>query len=410
MRSADGTIRGMINGHGDVMGAPDDEPLSGVELEEAMVALLTDPTFRRLEYQIGRENFLSVLGRSFTERWHSAFLGWLLSSESDHGLGVIPMGYFLLAVSRAAQASGRPAIPVADLLGSRVKEAATALEFPVLLPGTDKRLYFDIFAEGTIEVRNTIRKLSVVVENKVKADERQDQTKDYELCIAEMRRVLGIDAPTYDLRVFLIPTREGDDIRTPSGATFIPFSYQQLYDEVIRLCLSEPQLSVFGRTFLQQYVANLRSPVAVSKRAFPMAKIEDDSALITEIYNKHSRVLNTIMLYVRGESDSSSAGPKAKFVGGELGDLLQQGYLKPGAVLAIKGREVQAQGVVEVRGGVAGFVWNGNFYTSPSPAATAVYGSNQNGWTAWKLMVDGKPGPSLSELRAQLREASPENS
>lgn len=398
----------MSIGDGDATTARDDEPLSGAELESALVSLLTDPAFRRLEYQIGRENFLSVLGRSFTERWHSAFLGWLLSSESDHGLGAIPMEYFLLAIARGAQAHGIPSIPVGDLLGARVREVATALESPVRLPGTDRRLYFDVFAEGTIEVKKAPRRFSVVIENKVKAEERQDQTKDYELCIAEIRRVLGKDAPEHDIRVFLVPTREGDAVPSPSGPTFIPFSYQQLYDEVIKLCLSEPQLSSFGRTFLQQYVANLRSPVSVSKRAFPMAKIDDDSRLANEIYNKHSRVLNTIMLYVRGESDASaSGGPRAKFVGGELGDLVQQGYLNAGDVLVIKGREVQAEGVVEVRGGVAGFVWKGEFYTSPSPAATAVYGSNQNGWTAWKLMVDGKPGPTLFELRARLREANP---
>lgn len=65
--------------------------------------LVTDPYFLSIENDLKRSSFLSILGRTYTERWHSAFLAWLLDPAGSHGLGDFAFRRLLVAMATVAE-------------------------------------------------------------------------------------------------------------------------------------------------------------------------------------------------------------------------------------------------------------------------------------------------------------------
>jgi hypothetical protein len=68
------------------------------EFERQIHSVLTDPDFLQLHQRRLRPNLFETLAASHRELWHSAFLKWILSPLSYHGLGDFPLKLFLFAV------------------------------------------------------------------------------------------------------------------------------------------------------------------------------------------------------------------------------------------------------------------------------------------------------------------------
>jgi hypothetical protein len=380
------------------------EELSGVALERSMAALVADPDFVRLSYELTQPSFLGVLGRSFTERWHSAFVAWLLDPKGDHGLGTKALRQLLADLSKAS--SGLVStLDTTEALCSDLLEVTADVEYAVVVEGRRSPLRLDVFLSGKMVADDgSASDLRLIIENKVRARERKDQTSDYAAWADRLNAQRATETPLVDIRLLLAPVREGDPPMQPQHRSFAPYSYQQLYDRVLLPCLKDPALTTFGKMLLEQYERNLRTPVHQGERSFPMAKVRSDAEIIEQIVRKHFEVLNTIMLHFRGEELPETAkGREARVVAGELGDLVERGLLAPGSRLGIRGRDLNKDATVEVRDGVVGIVLDGQFYTSPSGAAAAAAGGSRNGWVSWRILhEDGSPGEQLGELRRRI--------
>jgi PD-(D/E)XK nuclease superfamily protein len=75
------------------------EPLSLV------LGLLHDPKFLQFESELEEPNVFHVVGRTFTETWHSTLLGWLFHPQSSHGLGDYPLKRLILLSSNESELS-----------------------------------------------------------------------------------------------------------------------------------------------------------------------------------------------------------------------------------------------------------------------------------------------------------------
>ena len=64
-----------------------------------MLDLVTDDQFARIEALATRPNLFRIVGRTFTETWHSMFLGWLMDPKGSHGLKGYPLKKLLLAIT-----------------------------------------------------------------------------------------------------------------------------------------------------------------------------------------------------------------------------------------------------------------------------------------------------------------------
>lgn len=65
--------------------------------EEKIHGMISDPSFIELRRNSLDLSLFDVVGMTHTERWHSAFLAWLLnpSERSSHGLAYFPMKQLL---------------------------------------------------------------------------------------------------------------------------------------------------------------------------------------------------------------------------------------------------------------------------------------------------------------------------
>jgi Restriction Enzyme Adenine Methylase Associated len=81
-----------------------------------------------------------------------------------------------------------------------------------------------------------------------------------------------------------------------------------------------------------------------------------------------------------------------------LMDLIRAGLVQPGQVLQF-GRRANTQASVTSRGTV---LFKGVEYITPSGAARAVIGSNENGWRKWRIKTENNRLMPLSELRNKV--------
>lgn len=66
-----------------------------------LASLVADAGFQRLSALQGQPNIFRAIGRTHTETWHSAFLGWLLDPKGSHQLGTFPLRRFLAMVAQS---------------------------------------------------------------------------------------------------------------------------------------------------------------------------------------------------------------------------------------------------------------------------------------------------------------------
>src|ERR1039458_6651508 len=60
-----------------------------------IVELLNDPLFVEFELDQEAPTIFNAVGRTHTERWHSAFIAWLLDPYGSHGLRDYPLRKFV---------------------------------------------------------------------------------------------------------------------------------------------------------------------------------------------------------------------------------------------------------------------------------------------------------------------------
>src|SRR5438552_5256024 len=64
-----------------------------------ILALVHDPIFVAFELEQEAPSIFNAVGRTHTETWHSALLGWLFDPNSSHALGAFPLSRLLLFLS-----------------------------------------------------------------------------------------------------------------------------------------------------------------------------------------------------------------------------------------------------------------------------------------------------------------------
>ena len=65
------------------------------DFTKRLLGLISEPDFVRFINIFSEPNIFKILGRTHYERWHSAFLGWLLDVNGSHLLGDYVLTRFL---------------------------------------------------------------------------------------------------------------------------------------------------------------------------------------------------------------------------------------------------------------------------------------------------------------------------
>ena len=397
----------------------------------ALRALLADRRFIELHEVLVKPSLLTVLGQTFTERWHSAFFAWLLHPGGPHGLGAFALRR-LLVWMHSPNEEGEPRCehPVevaapppgeeflhADLDVLVVRPSAetreTSGEFRLDFPeeGGSKRKhgFIDVFVLAKAQAEGKPWLHALVVEVKVKASEGVQQTGDYETWATSQKAeyvntrarayVEDLDAPEgLDHRaslLFLAPARN-----KPSSRGFVAMTFQEYVDELLLPCTEHPHITAEGRTLLDAYLHNLATPFA-DAMADRLAVSPFEAARVDGLIEDHREGVDALEAGLRAKRQEEKTGKSIT-----LTDLVRAGRLATGTALRYrKGRTERDVRLAEIpeHPGRFGISVAGKVYGSPTAAAAALYGAKYGG--SWgNFAVVGPEGTEtvLASIRGDL--------
>ncbi len=274
--------------------------------------LTMDKDFVALKFLIDRPNVFHVVGATHLETWHSRFLSWLLDPTERHMLGYYPFQRFLMAVAESAEENIDDITDIAMLNLNQFRNPEVIAEKDI------NKLDFD--EQETIEeIENNDDKGRLDVFFKVNIVDEKDPSKEKKLILAVEQKVyarVDVNQCNKYLRKFeekfkdetflLVGLVPKSQLKESNEATFgsskwFGIDYQQLVDIVLMPCLENPDLSIYAKTIIQQYVDALRMPYKGKREK--LATIEEERTLVCTIYDRFEDVFKAITK-ISNEEDS----------------------------------------------------------------------------------------------------------
>lgn len=239
--------------------------------EKALVDLLLDiDCLKKLEEWTNDINLFDVLKISNLEIRHSNILAWLLNPNENHGLGDLFIRKFIIGI---AQKRNR-----------RCRDG-----FDLLLQNFYSYQVFREKDHMDIVLYSQEEQTSIIVENKIWADESSDQLKRY----YHKSRHNYRDC-TRILYVFLTP--DGHDASDPDR--WISMSYQEVAEYL--------ESSISGIVLQKNAEVLIRDYLSIVRRKIMREKDERLVRVCNEIYNKHRAALQLIFENVVLDNSSDS--------------------------------------------------------------------------------------------------------
>lgn len=274
--------------------------------------LTMDKDFVALKFLIDRPNVFHVVGATHLETWHSRFLSWLLDPTERHMLGYYPFQRFLMAVAESADENLDDITDIAMLNVNQFRNPEVIAEKDInkldideqeTIEDTEKnddKGRLDVFFKvNIVDERDPSqeKKLILAVEQKVYA------RVDVNQCHKYLRKFEEKFKDETFLLVGLVPKSQ---IKESNEATFgsskwFGIDYQQLVDIVLMPCLENPDLSIYAKPIIQQYVDALRMPYKGKREK--LATIEEERTLVRSIYDRFEDVFKAITK-ISNEEDS----------------------------------------------------------------------------------------------------------
>ena len=274
-----------------------------------ILALLHDPTFITFEVEQEAPTIFNAVGRTHTETWHSALLGWLFDPQSSHGLGTYPLSRLLLLLQMQDKFD-----PLQREVNLHHIFAQDTMHNARVRPNERELTEVSVAAVGRFDVfidqisLAAWQDIQILMEVKVGAPIDKHQCDRY-LKYIESRKQSGF----YILPVFVAPQSylTSTSVNLFGSDAWIAISFQDIYDEVIEYCLNHQSISSFGKFTLQEYVKTLKYQ---QKGGKPLAISQTDSDIVQKLFEQHEpaiRALYDILSQVNDEVEPLDAGGNA---------------------------------------------------------------------------------------------------
>ncbi|MBM7845671.1 PD-(D/E)XK nuclease family protein [Herpetosiphon giganteus] len=272
----------------------------------AILSLIHDPRFVQFEAEQTAPTIFNAVGRTHTETWHSALLGWLLDPIASHQLGVYPLQRFLLLLANNQVTNHAAAFDLQWLL-TFVKLAEANVR-PNERDPNEVRVNdtgrFDVFIDRLkfeTDLPPPWKEVQILVEMKVGAAIDIGQCTRY---MAHIYRLMqqGI----FTIPVYLAPSHAfvKDTASLLGDDRWIRIDFQDLYEEVIEPCLHAPTVSPFGLTMLNEYVKTLRYRL---KGGSPLIITQRDQDLVRQLFAQHESAITMLYQILSEQFTSDSA-------------------------------------------------------------------------------------------------------
>lgn len=264
---------------------------------QRILELIHDPKFIDFKEEQNSPSIFNAVGRTHTETWHSALIGWLLDPYSSHKLNNFPLKRLLILLKSADLLSvEQRGIDINELLvngdfsNSRVRPNEKELSEVSVAD-----MKFDIFIDG-IKL-NEFSEIQLLIEVKVKSNINKEQCNKY---------INYVNAKKYDniftIPIFIAPASlldKSPDVLFGSDA-WIPLDFQQIYDEVIEHCLLHPLISEFGKFTMKEYTKTLKYRL---KGAEPLTVTNREKELVRNLFDAHESGIRALYEILSQERD-----------------------------------------------------------------------------------------------------------
>jgi len=286
-------------------------------INQSALALLSSKPFQELSAFYKQTTLFNVIGAERSENRHSAFLRWLLSPDSSHGLGTEPLKLFLrlIATLKWGQQTFGDVLYRKVLAGNyelellepiEVEKSVGKLETSEKAANKDRIDLWTVvcltYEEGGEEKKHAF---PIVVENKIYSKEGKDQTNKYYAAMINY-----IDAKKEETKLdyspiglFLSP-----DNQSAGCDQFADMTYQQLLDHVLTPISFMP-MPAAEYSFVETYIHNLGRPSDNSNHDYmPLAISQEEKQLIGEVQQQAGELIDEMLVAVYGSKMSPIFG------------------------------------------------------------------------------------------------------
>lgn len=396
-----------------------------------VIQLLHHPAFLAIDHDLQSQGFLSLLGMTHTERWHSAFLAWLINPRGSHDLGDFPLKRLLtavrttpgdvaqmpwmgrlppLAIIEAADIAAR-VTPDASNPDRRSEHSIGLSPEDRLAPANSKsakergRGSLDVCAACTLTVGGTHHRLLLIVEVKVNANEGKEQTVDYAKWALDQKYDTkrqemfdGLEGSVIEHHALLY-VAPGD--KTPASKDFAAMDYERVVTEVLAPCTGHPSLSAQGRMLIDEYLRNLAGAPGTDRIAMSPA----ERSRVGRLWGDKNCRAGLAILEAHDEPSRFHPPPSAAPKVGTLKQLVEARSLHVGTTLRYRRGYIDRRVTLVERRGEIGIEVDGEVFPAPSSAAKAILGGQVcRGWDRFTVEDAGQPGDgqTLDALRQSL--------
>lgn len=262
-------------------------------ISKKLLNLISDPNFIRFTNIINEPNIFKVVGRTHTERWHSNFWGWLLDPKGSHSLQDYILNKLLLSLfdERCIKPTSDYLTNLTDLLTNVQKFNVNVI--PNERDNTEKNKKgvgrFDIYVSGNIENGDSIdsnQKINLIIEMKIGTKTRAKQSKKY----ADW--LLSSFPNDTNILIYILPTQQlgSSPEATVGDDRWFCLDFQLLHDKLLLPVLKHPNLNEKVKSFIVQYIKNLRIPY----KGLKMAITDEEKQIAKTLHEKHEDAFDAI--------------------------------------------------------------------------------------------------------------------
>ena len=255
-----------------------------------ILSMLHDPLFVEFEMEREAPSVFNAVGRTHTETWHSALLGWLFDPKGSHSLGVFPLVRLLLLLNSSDDLPAeRREIDLNELsVSGDFSEVRVRPNERELSEVTVSDMRFDIFVDGIQYDRSSWKAVHLLCEVKVNAAIDKRQNRNY---IEYTKRMA--DGGYLVIPVYIAPTQTlgGTPRELLGDDSWMAVDYQSINDNVIEPCLSHPAISTFGKFTLKEYVKTLKFN---QRGGEPLATTQKERDLANALLEKHEPAIRAL--------------------------------------------------------------------------------------------------------------------
>lgn len=224
-------------------------------------AFENDIDFQNFIHRYESPNLFSVMGKTHMEQWHSSFICWLLDPHANHGLGDHPLKLFFKLVS------------------SKKNSITLEADISKMKFECEREIFVKKFGKGHIDVMGECSSAVLVIENKVKSGEHDNQTQKYSAYL---------DAELSGKQRCCVYLTSSKNAKQPQSKEFIMIYYHELFDRVILPCLHKDDIPDETALVLRQYAVAVSDPNNRDKNGkLVFDDIYYDREAANVIYSKH---------------------------------------------------------------------------------------------------------------------------